>query len=44
MATSGNLLDIYINATSGTIKFDDEIKRQNMTLIAYRVEYDSTFS
>lgn len=34
-----NVLDIYCDSLQGSVTFDDQIKKQKMTLVSYRVEF-----
>lgn len=36
-----NTLDIYLSATNGTLEIGDTLFRQKLTLVQYRVEFDS---
>lgn len=39
---SNNILEIYCDATSGTLKTFDLIPKQNLKLVAYRISYDTS--
>lgn len=41
MSDSSNVFDLFIDATSGVINISEEIVKQKLTLLAYRIEYDS---